>query len=684
MTMELSWYQCVVDSLGSPFEKVAQGARPRAVAGRVAAALLVGAALWLGLVSPASAVATSPISPCVPSVIQEKGLQPVGALPASQHLHLALGLQVKDPAALEQFASEVSDPASSQFRHYLTPAQVAERFGPSQQDYDALVAFAQAHHLQVTGTCTNRIVLSLEGTVADIESAMHVRLLTYNNPTEGRTFFAPDVEPTLDVGVRLLTLSGLCNYTIPRNALVPRPARAPQRAPAGGSGPGGSYMGYDFRHAYIPATALVGSGQTVGVLEFDSGFFPSDISTYEAMSGLPPVPAVAVLLDGYDGGPGIANDECSLDIEMAIAMAPGIDQVVVYEGDQPNSILGRMTDDVNVKQFGASWLNYGDRTSDQFFQVMAAQGQSFYNASGDWEAWVLGVWPPGDNPYVMVVGGTTLYTDGNGAWSSEVVWNWGTYGTGGGISETRPLPPWQSGLDLTLAQGSTYRRNLPDIALTADNIFVEYGNGGQGVFGGTSCATPLWAGYTALVNQEALANNLPTAGFLNPVLYNLGKTTKDNCLYRDITVGNNTWSESPTKFYAVLGFDLCTGWGSPTDYLNDAINGLGTSGCLDLTAVATRGTGTGNASPLLVQPNPTSGNCSVSYNLPTPGRVAVAVMDVNGRIVRRLMEGDQGSGTHALVWDGRNDLGHDLPGGVYLARVQTPQGVHFGTVVLAR
>ena len=76
---------------------------------------------------------------------------------------------------------------------------------------------------------------------------------------------------------------------------------------------------------------------------------------------------------------------------------------------------------------------------------------------------------------------------------------------------------------MTANQGSTTMRNLPDVALTADNVYVIYGNGKGGAFGGTSCATPLWAAFIALVNQLALTNGEPTVGFLNPAVYAMGK-----------------------------------------------------------------------------------------------------------------------------------------------------------------
>jgi len=68
-------------------------------------------------------------------------------------------------------------------------------FGPTEQDYQAIINFAQASGLTVTATHPNRVVLDVEGTVADIERAFQVTLRVYQHPQEARTFYAPDLEP---------------------------------------------------------------------------------------------------------------------------------------------------------------------------------------------------------------------------------------------------------------------------------------------------------------------------------------------------------------------------------------------------------------------------------------------------------------------------------------------------------
>ncbi len=354
---------------------------------------------------------------------------------------------------------------------------------------------------------------------------------------------------------------------------------------------------------------LTGAGQTVGLLEFDSGFFQSDITAYENLAGLPNVPISAVLLDGYNGGPGAANDEVSLDIEMAISMAPGLAAVIVYEGDVTDDILNRMATDDVAKQIGASWTYGIDANSEQIFQQYGAQGQSFFNASGDSDAYVGVVSTPADDPNITVVGGTTLTTSGpRGSWVTEKVWNWGYdppgklpgddyVGSSGGISTVYSIPSWQLGINMVTNLGSTTMRNLPDVALTADNIFITYSNGLTSSSGGTSAATPLWAGFAALVNQQGVANGESYQGFINPAIYAIGKGASYTSCFHDIVIGSNAWPGSSNMFFAVPGYDLCTGWGTPNG--SNLINALAPLVSFPLLAVATNIISGGNGNGII-------------------------------------------------------------------------------------
>src|SRR5262249_5718293 len=138
---------------------------------------------------------------------------------------------------------------------------------------------------------------------------------------------------------------------------------------------------------------------------------------------------------------------------------------------------------------------------------------------------------PVDSTNITCVGGTTLTMTGSGlARASETVWNYNVFGgananvgSGGGISTFYHIPPWQTNVSMAANSGSTMFRNIPDVALTADSVYVAFDNGSSGGFAGTSCAAPLWAGFCALVNQQAIAARGRPVGFLNPALYAIAR-----------------------------------------------------------------------------------------------------------------------------------------------------------------
>ena len=586
---------------------------------------LLSAASLLLLLSASSALAAPQLLPAHVSAAVARS-PAVERLAATNRLNLAIGLPLRNPDALARLLRELYDPAHPNYRHYLTPEQFAARFGPSEQDYQAVIAFAQANGLAVRHTHPNRALVDVTGSVADIEQALHVTLRLYRHPTEARTFYAPDAEPTLGLAVPVLGISGLDNYALPRPRLqakpIPNSAFSLQPSaffPNLGSGPSGTFMGNDFRAAYVPDTALTGTGQVVGLVQFD-GYNASDITYYENRAGLPNVPLTNVLLDGFTGTPsGYGGEvEVCLDIEASISMAPGLAGVIVYmAGPYGNfhDVLNRMATDNLAKQLSCSWYSPGggaDPVADQIFQQMAAQGQSFFNASGDYDAFTGPVDFPGETPYIVQVGGTTLTTSGpGGAWISETVWNWDNgIGGGGGISTRYAIPAYQADISMTLNQGSTTMRNIPDVALTADNVYVR-ANGRDYEVGGTSCAAPLWAGFTALVNQQAAASGRPVVGFINPTVDTIGHAASYTASFHDITTGDNTSSSSPTKFYAVAGYDLCTGWGTPVG--QRLINALA------------------NPDPLLISPASLAfaGNVGGPFS-PNPGWLTLTNTGTNG------------------------------------------------------
>jgi hypothetical protein len=467
-------------------------------------------------------------------------------------LNLAIGLPLRNQDELDSLLTQISDPASPNYRHYLTTAQFAARFGPTEQDYETLIHFVQENGLVVTGTHSNRVLLDVSGEVPDIEKVFHIKMMAYKHDVRGE-FYAPDREPSLDLEIKTLHIGGLDNFDVPHPMSLKTVPLSEMDPYVTGSGPGGYFIGKDFRAAYASGVTLTGSGQVVGLLEFD-GFYASDEQKNAAQAGLPVVPTQTVLLDGFSGAAGNANIEVILDIMMASYMAPGLSKVIVYEGSYPNDILNRMATDNLAQQLSSSWGFGINATTEQIFKQYIAQGQSFLQASGDSGAYTNGVMPPSDDPSLTVVGGTSLTTSGaGGPWQSESAWS----GSGGGISTTYPIPSYQQGFNLAASGGSSTMRNIPDVALTADVQMYLIANNGQAVVvGGTSAATPLWAGFVALANQQAAVNAKPRVGFLNPLLYAIGNSSNYAVDMNDITQGNNGFS-------AVTGYDLATGWGSP-------------------------------------------------------------------------------------------------------------------------
>ncbi len=518
-------------------------------------------------------------------------LQANGRLPGTNQLRLAIGVPLRDAAGLDDFLAQVNDPASPNFRKFLKPEELAARFGPTEEDYAAVKDFARTNGLTIAATHGHRLLLDVTGPAAAVEKAFHITLRTYRHPTEAREFFAPDTEPVVDAALPVVDVQGLSDFSRPHPKLVRK--NVTEVTAKNGSAPdgSGSYFGNDFRNAYASDTAMNGTGQMVGLVQFD-GFYPNDIAAYaqNAGGGRANIVIQTVSTDGYNGvpttGANSGNTEVSLDIEMAMSMAPGLAKIVVFEADprtgNPNTILAAMAANPAIKQCSCSWGWGGgpSTTTDNYFKILAAQGQSFFNASGDSDAFTTGSSSangvdnvslenaPSSSPYITQVGGTTLTMNGAGAaYASETAWNrGGGIGSCGGISSYYSLPSWQTNVsNLAGRGGSASFRNIPDVALTADNVYVVSGGSGvgSGGVGGTSCAAPLWAGFMALVNQQAAASGKPASGFFNPAIYVIAAGPGYAKCFHDITTGNNTWSGSPNLFYAMAGYDLCTGLGTP-------------------------------------------------------------------------------------------------------------------------
>lgn len=504
-------------------------------------------------------------------------------LPADQSLPIGILLPVRDQAGLKKFLQDVYDPASPSYQRFLTVPEFTARFAPTQEDYDAVVYFVESKGMTVTNLSANRLLINVTASVASIENAFHVTMGVYQHPTENRTFFAPDREPTVDLYVPLWHIAGLDNYSIPRPAGLTQKSGEEVVIINAGSGPGGGYLPSDMRAAYYGTGSLTGSGQAVGIFSAN-GYLQSDVTLYyQTYNMSSSVPVNNVLVNGYNGAcnPGPNNSVCDdaeqvLDIVNAIGMAPALSQIFFYEDNGAGfdaNIFDQMATDNAAKQLSCSWTwqPADPRSDDQFLQEFAAQGQNLFVASGDSGSYPnsSGYYYPAEDGNVVAVGGTDLTTSGpGGTWVSETAWS----NSGGGISpDGIQIPSWQqlAGVINSSNGGSTIYRNVPDVAAEANwDNFTCVNGACSGGWGGTSFAAPRWAGYLALANQQEYANYDATFGFLNQLIYPIGVGSGYSAAFYDITSGSNG------TYSAVPGYDLVTGWGSPNGAgLIDALTG---------------------------------------------------------------------------------------------------------------
>jgi len=492
---------------------------------------------------------------------QAKFVQP---LSPEQNMRLVIVLPLRNEAALDNFLTELYDPSSPSYRQFLTVEQFTTMFGPTKEDYDAVIGFAEANGFTVVGTSRNRMNVNVTGPVAAIEKAFNLSLGVYKHPTENRTFYAPDREPAMNLPFQLWHISGLDNYSIPRPAgLKTRVGGQPNAS--FGSGPAASFLGSDMRAAYYGGGGLTGSGQSLGLLEF-AGTDLYDLQTYyKNVSQTNKVPITLISTDGTSTTciwPMCDDTEQTLDMTQALGMAPGLSSLVMYVGSSDAAILNAMATATPLNaQLSSSWSwSVKDASvDDPYFKEFAAQGQNFFQASGDSGAWTSSSFIfPADDPYVTSVGGTDLQTSSPaGPWRSETAWVDG----GGGISPNGfGIPSWQMSAANGCSSCSRTVRNAPDVSANADFTFYVCADQigcTANRYGGTSFAAPMWAGYLALANQQSVASGNPPMGFINPSLYAIGLGSSYTSDFHDITSGSN-------GYLATVGYDLATGWGSPT------------------------------------------------------------------------------------------------------------------------
>lgn len=510
------------------------------------------------------------------------GVRVLGAADPDERLEVSLILRATDKQVLQE---RMARQAKGERPAPLSRPELAQRHGASEPDVDAVREFARSQGLVVVQESAARRTVVLAGTVAQMNAAFGVQLLRCEH--EMGTYRGRQGPVQLPVELRDIVVAVL--------GLDSRPQASPhfrvktgrrKRKSRAANPPAASFTAVELASLYdFPAGT--GQGQCVGIIELGGGYRPQDLKTYFADLGLPPPDVTAVSVDHATnrptGDPAGPDGEVVLDIEVAGAIAPAAAIAVYFAPNTDAGFLNAVTtavhDNVNKPSvisisWGAAepdWTQQMMTAMDEAFQAAIAMGITVCVAAGD-NGSSDGIGDganhvdfPASSPHALACGGTSLKATQTKI-SSEVVWNDGNPpagATGGGISAHFALPPWQSGLDATDAQGTRNpltNRGIPDVAADADpdtgyRVLVD---GTSTVIGGTSAVAPLWAGLIARVN----ALSARRTGYVQPLLYPCRNA------FRDIIKGNNG------GYRASKGWDACTGLGSPNGRRIAAIQGL--------------------------------------------------------------------------------------------------------------
>ncbi|HEV2580808.1 MAG TPA: protease pro-enzyme activation domain-containing protein [Ktedonobacteraceae bacterium] len=539
--------------------------------------------------------APTPLTAQVVPLIQHA--QMLQATDASQQLNLSVGLQLNNQAQLVSMLSAMYDPQSPQYQQYLTPDQYESLFAPTADQVQQVVTYLQSQGLSVTSVASNRMLIDATGSVAQAEQAFSTQINNYQ--LGAQTFYANATPPVVPGSISQLitSIGGLDNST----QYQPLLTRTAQLAKTSIQGPSAGFGPKELSKAYnatpLQNAGILGDNQTIALFELD-GYQSADVNQYFTNYGIATPNISNVLVDNYNGAAGQGAIEVELDIEVIGGMAPHANQLV-YEG--PNTTQGlndtynQIVHDHKAQVVSISWglceTSTGAaelQTLDNIFKQGAAEGISFFAASGDSGAYDcndsnLAVDSPADDPYVTGVGGTTLQLSG-GVYGSESVWSDASAtqrspkgaGSGGGLSSVFTLPAWQSGQGVMNPNSSgapcnapsgQFCREVPDVSANADPntgyaIYCTVNNAGCPStgwmdVGGTSAAAPLWAGSTALINQFLLSKGKAIIGSANPALYALLNAQPALSPFHDVTSGNNLYYPAGT------GYDMASGIGSP-------------------------------------------------------------------------------------------------------------------------
>jgi subtilase family serine protease len=453
----------------------------------------------------------------------------LGALDPASTLRISVALQMQNAQALQNLVQQQATPGSPNFSKYITLAQFDASYAPSNASVAAVTKYLAGAGLGNISVERNRLFVTASGTVAQIEAAFNTSLFRFNQ--KGKEVFVNTTPAQVPQALGGIVLSVLGLNDVQMTTPITKCDVAIKGCLRFTYDPATYWRAYDAGHVtkgYQTSIAVMAEGDVSQVIP--------DLRTFESAMGLPQV-RVKVIQVGLPSTDTSGVIEWDLDTQYTTGMAGYVKYLYIYDTssltDQDTALeFNRWATD-NIAQvanasFGiCEFFPYLDGTmvaADQVFLEAAAQGQTMFSSTGDTGSFCsVGtngipagapfVGYPATSPYVIGIGGTTLVTNANGTYNSEVAW----YAGGGGFSQFEYSPYWQSPVVPTNNGLPATFRAIPDMSMDADpnTGAIVYSGGVVNYVGGTSLSSPLAAGAWARL-QTSYGNTL---GFAAPRLY---------------------------------------------------------------------------------------------------------------------------------------------------------------------